>query len=54
MIGKQSGRWCKLCDLSQSLSPEDFYAEFGERYQAMSHPEAPITIRREFEAEKKR
>lgn len=47
LIEKQGGRVCKICDLAQPLSREDFYAEFGERYQAMLHVDAPITVRRE-------
>jgi hypothetical protein len=47
LINKQGGRVCKMCDLAQPLSREDFYAEFGERYQAMLHVDAPITVRRE-------
>lgn len=47
LIEKQPGRVCKICDLAQPLSREDFYAEFGERYQAMLHVDAPITVRRE-------
>lgn len=32
---EQPGRLCKICDLVQILSREDFYALFGECYQAM-------------------
>lgn len=47
LIGKQPGRVCKICDLAQPLSREDFYAEFGEKYQSMLHPDVPPVIRRE-------
>lgn len=47
LIDKAPGRVCKICDLAQPLSREDFYAEFGERYQAMLHVDAPIVVRRE-------
>lgn len=47
LIKKQPGRVCKICDLAQSLSREDFYAEFGEKYQAMLYPDVAPSIRRE-------
>lgn len=25
------GRWCSLCDKEEPLTPEQFFAEFGER-----------------------
>ncbi len=31
MLGKQ----CRYCDKWEQLTREEFYAEFGERYQAM-------------------
>lgn len=31
----QPARLCKICDLVQVLSREDFYALFGEKYQAI-------------------
>jgi hypothetical protein len=44
------GRVCKLCDLAQPLSREDFYAEFGERHQAMLYTDAinPVIRRDSF------
>lgn len=47
LIEKRPGRVCKICDLAQPLSREDFFAEFGEKYQAMLYPDMPPTIRRE-------
>lgn len=41
LVNKHAGRVCKLCDLAQQLSREDFYAQFGERYQAILHVGAP-------------
>lgn len=39
LVGGKPGRVCKICDLTQELSREDFFAEFGERYQAVLHTE---------------
>lgn len=39
LVGGQPGRVCKICDLSQELSQEDFYAHFGEKYQSVLHTE---------------
>lgn len=25
------GRWCSLCDKEEPLTPEEFFAQFGER-----------------------
>lgn len=47
LIEKGPGRVCKICDLAQPLSREDFYAEFGERYQGMLYPNTQPAIRRE-------
>jgi hypothetical protein len=47
LINKGPGRVCKICDVAQTLSREDFYAEFGERYQAMLYPDVPPAVRRE-------
>lgn len=33
------GRICKFCDVFQPLTLEEFYVEFGERYQAMVRQE---------------
>lgn len=31
------GRVCNICDAAQELTREEFYAEFGERYQTLLH-----------------
>lgn len=35
LVANHPARVCRICDLSQQLSREEFYAQFGEKYQAM-------------------
>ncbi len=43
-LNNAPARLCKICDLAQPLSREDFYAQFGERYAAMLYAEAHSTV----------
>lgn len=44
LVNKHPARVCKMCDVAQELSREDFYAEFGERYQAILYTGAPTVF----------
>lgn len=34
-VNSQCGKVCRMCDLPVELTREEFFAEFGERYQGM-------------------
>lgn len=35
LVEGEPGRVCRMCDASERLTREEFYAQFGERYQAL-------------------
>lgn len=37
LVDGRPARVCRICEATQELSPEEFYAHFGERHQAMLH-----------------